>query len=237
MQNKGEVFENVLFGCNAKQWREPKKLNFANAVLFVEEVQALYFNWNPACPSTELALRLFKAVQQYTEPCVRARLRLFVAIGTSLDRHHRTDAFFRIEGTPRIALIDAKARRVGASEVLKRPRKMRKLMLPKLRAHNKVLIFPTDFEHPKLLNFKAWQIEKLLSWEDERLLLQVDSLRPERRLDEQLREQDVNKAKTCAPSLQLQQEMVPKQSDSSRLPEDKRVIDERIQDLRRVLGL
>lgn len=175
IKDNGLLFEEQLFGCHSQQWQHPLWLDFAHAVAFTELVQASNFSWNTAHPATEHSRRLFDAVYALLPTHDQKRLRFFVAIGTPLDRFHKTDAYFRIEGTARIARIDAKA---GKPKVL--PQRVADKL--KSKPNPRVIIRAQHFDSDAELRIRAEKIVRKLSHEDPRLILPVDEHKLQRLL-------------------------------------------------------
>jgi len=146
----GLQFERYLFGTDCSEWQMPLELDYPAALEYVRAAQGVHYNWDPQKPKTYLAQLLMDAVSCFLLRADREQLHFYVAIGTSLDRDHGTDAFFQIGKTGRIATIDFTVSR-------------------KTRSKAHVIIYDRDFQSELALEAKAEQIASRLRDVDMRL--------------------------------------------------------------------
>lgn len=93
----GARWEEYFFGCNYLQFeRRDTFLTWGAAVAEVIRMQAEW-NWNPQNPHTPFAAELYACIQSYLLPDDRRRLKLYCAIGTTLDQYHSCDGFFQLK--------------------------------------------------------------------------------------------------------------------------------------------
>ena len=105
---ENEVFRYYLFTERGEP--PPPYQPFHTALRDVMENQPDW-KWDPARPRTPVATELFECAQTFLALCGRdpTKLRLFCAIGSSLDTHHGIDGFFEHCGV--IATVDLTANR------------------------------------------------------------------------------------------------------------------------------
>ncbi|OHA21548.1 MAG: hypothetical protein A2849_03955 [Candidatus Taylorbacteria bacterium RIFCSPHIGHO2_01_FULL_51_15] len=220
IKDAGLLFEEALFSTNTTDWPEPIELSFAEAVAFTKQGQDVRFGWNPRAPRTELASLLFRKVQEaLLSRSDKPYLQLFVAIGTSLDRHHKADAFFGIKGTAKIALINLKA---GRKRELYPERNRRIISRDKI-----VVIHESDFLQEDELELRALSIVHCLRYADDRLRFPVDLGKVHERVLEGHASQDLAKIRRSSKSVRVPDLPVPD-------PAQQR---EALQELRLALGL
>lgn len=96
----GRDLEAFFFGDKVKGADvPPKMLPLISAFLEVLRVQHSRFDWNAQSPVPIASSILFRAVRKHLHRAhLKKQLRLFVAVGTSLDWHHHMDAVFATNG-------------------------------------------------------------------------------------------------------------------------------------------
>ena len=99
----GSELEEALFGCSSKSRnRHLPKSTLDHSLKHVKSHQHVY-GWNPRKPRTRAAKAMHTRVAKNL-PHGRKELRLFVAIGSTLDAYYGVDAFFEYGGV--IVTID-----------------------------------------------------------------------------------------------------------------------------------
>ena len=87
------------------------------------------YKWNPTKPHTLIGQRLFENVKSFLNREDRDSLRFYCALGTALDRFHRTDGLFRVRN--HLVLLDVTTREdkiVRSSVIFKaRDRSMKRI--------------------------------------------------------------------------------------------------------------
>jgi hypothetical protein len=92
----GRVWEGEVFGFSSKNTSLPKYLLWQDALEDVVSSQSK-MDWNPEIPKTHTSTELFACVQSYLPKHLQKKLKLYCALGTSLDYHYGVDGFFMID--------------------------------------------------------------------------------------------------------------------------------------------
>ncbi len=89
----GYDFERLIFGIDSSQMLEPHRLGYDDSLLdAIRRHRKL--QWNPKTPSTPMAKELHNCVRSYLPADMQDSLRLYCALGSSLDFWHGVDGFF-----------------------------------------------------------------------------------------------------------------------------------------------
>lgn len=98
----GIEFEQKVFGTSAHRRVSsfghiiPIDWSPVDAIQWVTRRQFVAFGWYPAFPTTSFGRELLEAVKGYLTPRDRKKLRLYVSVGTTLDRYYGIDGFFKL---------------------------------------------------------------------------------------------------------------------------------------------
>lgn len=96
----GEQFEQEFFNERARRTERVQEVpyqDFHASMARLPYIQSSRFSWNPGSPKSRASAALFKAVKARVGFAQANQLRLYCAIGTSLDVHHGADGVFAIK--------------------------------------------------------------------------------------------------------------------------------------------
>jgi len=117
----GYRWEKQFFGKSSKNSIKKPHKDFDDSMFEVlnEETQ-IKLGWDPQKPSTPLSKEVFECIKSYLPENKFDKLRLFNALGTSLDFHHGVDAVFILdEGEQFYVTVDLTTKYVKSKNVQK----------------------------------------------------------------------------------------------------------------------